>query len=109
MVVANGKLINIDLTGVPEGQVTALMQETGCDLEGYKCSGVAGDCVVAFKSSCNAAACKDKGSAVPVALGTLLQQVPPTTRHNYLNSIDYKKGHLITADTKLLGEHLANA
>jgi len=111
MTIANGRLININLAGVPANQATALMQATGCTLEGYACDPfIAGQCFKSANTACDAAACKGNKGAVPVSLGTLLQAVPAAPKRDYLNSIDYQNGRLTSADTKLLGiEHVRAA
>src|SRR5437899_961512 len=74
---ANGKLININLAGVPANQAVALMQATGCTLEGYECDAYkAGSCHKKEGSACDAGACKGNKGAFPVRLGSLLEAVP---------------------------------
>jgi hypothetical protein len=108
---AKGRLVNVRISelrnALPEHDVVALMQSCGCTTEGYACSSTtAGECVKLTGYACDAAACKGSKGSVLVKLGELLASAPASVRLEYLHSLDFAKGQLISAETSLLHGHL---
>jgi hypothetical protein len=104
----DGKLASASISEVKgalnKSDYVALKRSIGMsdDHEGYACV-KAGECETSMGSICNPQYCT---GVQGISLKELLRKVPPAQRTQFLNSLDFKEGRLISINPKVIEKHV---
>ena len=75
----------------------------GADHEGYRCSGP-GECKKAEDHMCNPEFCK--GPTPGISLGEMLRTVPQLNQKQFLDSLEFLDGRLVSGNTKVIKKYV---
>jgi hypothetical protein len=108
MVVVRGKIASAytrDLKRLlTRSEFEALQRALGWEsaLEGYRCSGQ-GECKVAAGYACEPEFCQ--GTTPGVSLGEVISSAPETSQAEFLNSLDFQEGFVISSNSNAIEQY----